>query len=715
MAKWLLVLSLLVVRPANANDGLDVKAWLSRPGVKLLAVEFYASWCKPCMKAVPRWKKLHEKYRDRGLRLVVVSVQDPDGTCVNPGWNPDDIVCDDEGHLSDAMKVGNNLPAAFLWSWRGNLLVRRGHVEDVAKAVEAELSRLPRVTLDEGMDKDLRRLLRSELARAGKVTVLADRAEREALARIRKESHDLGFSEQTTCRVGEQLAANSLLKAVQSRSGGRERLSLQLFSAETGCLNGSASVGWNASRPEGSVAEAVAEMTDNLRGPVEIPGGARAATLVRKVKEGRIGESVEEWNPVLSQRVVVRFSSTPAGAVVQVDGELVCQSTPCSEELNPGPHSIIMQAKKYEKRAETVAVQRGTEIDWTLTPNFGWVTVTSEPSGLDVKIGKKKIGVTPLRRHEVSIGPYEVLVTSPCHYDGGERVNVERGKERLVNVILAPRQGAIDVSVKDAKGNAVEADVYVDGKKVGRSPGVFKVSICAREVELQHREHGTVKKNLDVQEQAVVRVEAVLEGTGTNIEWVYSKPAGISFARSETTLTQYQGCVEAGKCESKHHKTKSDHKYCNWGYSDRGDHPMNCVSWYGAKQFCAWAGGRLPTEQEWESEASSGGRREYPWGGEKPSCSRCVMDDGGNGCGKNHTWPVCSKRRGDSVSGLCDMSGNVWEWTSSWYDSQKKSRVLRGGSWHSDVPEVLRASNRGRRDPGPRFGNLGFRCVRSSQ
>ena len=97
MAKWLLLIMLLVARPAQGGDGLDVKAWLSRPGVKLLAVEFYATWCKPCMKAVPRWKRLHDEYRERGLRLVVVSVQDPNGTCVNPGWTPDDVICDDEG------------------------------------------------------------------------------------------------------------------------------------------------------------------------------------------------------------------------------------------------------------------------------------------------------------------------------------------------------------------------------------------------------------------------------------------------------------------------------------------------------------------------------------------------------------------------------------------------------------------------------------------
>ncbi|MFH1529956.1 MAG: formylglycine-generating enzyme family protein, partial [Pseudomonadota bacterium] len=204
------------------------------------------------------------------------------------------------------------------------------------------------------------------------------------------------------------------------------------------------------------------------------------------------------------------------------------------------------------------------------------------------------------------------------------------------------------------------------------------------------------------------------------LEWAHSKYAKVSFARSETTVAQYGACVEAGKCEFKHHKSKFGSRYCNWGYEDRDDHPMNCVDWYGAEQFCEWVGGRLPTEQEWEAEASAGGRREYPWGRKKPSCSLCVMDDSStigsagsetDGCGENRTWPVCSKRRGNSVSGLCDMAGNVWEWTSSWSDFNMKFRVLRGGSWLEANTEYVSASDRNGHTPDRWDSDVGFRCV----
>jgi len=294
--------------PALAGDGLDVKDWLSRPGVKLLAVEFYASWCGPCKKAVPRWKALHEKYRNQGLRLVVVSVQDPDGACVNPGWNPDDVVCDTEGRLAEAWGVGDKLPAAFLWTWRGPLLVRKGHVAEVERAAEEELRRMPRVTLNEGMPEDLRELLRTELARTGKVDVVAGAEEDEVLAAIRRKSHELQFSDRTACRIGARLAANSLLKASFVAAGGGKRLLVQLFSAETGCLNGSAGVFWNVEKPDLSVAEAIAELVNNLRVAVALPARATPAT----VKERESGErEVEHADSVLDSADRARTSADP--------------------------------------------------------------------------------------------------------------------------------------------------------------------------------------------------------------------------------------------------------------------------------------------------------------------------------------------------------------------------------------------------------------------
>ena len=169
-----------------------------------------------------------------------------------------------------------------------------------------------------------------------------------------------------------------------------------------------------------------------------------------------------------------------------------------------------------------------------------------------------------------------------------------------------------------------------------------------------------------------------------------------------------------------------DNLYCNWGYEDREAHPINCVDWTQASAYCAWVGGRLPTESEWEYAARDGGKDQiYPWGDASATCEYAVMDDGGDGCGEGRTWPVCSKPKGNTSHGLCDMSGNVWEWVQDWYHSSYtgaptdgsawedpvgSNRVIRGGSFYGAA--YLRASGRSYASPSAQGGSHGFRCVR---
>ena len=199
--------------------------------------------------------------------------------------------------------------------------------------------------------------------------------------------------------------------------------------------------------------------------------------------------------------------------------------------------------------------------------------------------------------------------------------------------------------------------------------------------------------------------------TSKQIEWVYSKSAGIEFTRSEVTVAQYRACVAAGECT--HPSTKRYKKSCNWLHPDRDNHPINCVDLNQAKSFCEWAGGRLPSQDEWYLEASNGGERKYPWGDTVATCDFAVMHQGDFGCSRKSTWLVCSKSWGDSVSGLCDMSGNVSEWTSSWLDTSHRSRVLRGGSWNCGCYSLLAAVRSGH-SPGIGHYADGIRCVRLS-
>ncbi len=181
--------------------------------------------------------------------------------------------------------------------------------------------------------------------------------------------------------------------------------------------------------------------------------------------------------------------------------------------------------------------------------------------------------------------------------------------------------------------------------------------------------------------------------------------------RTEVTQDQYQQCVAAGKCEA---------PSCSG--SGQGNHPVVCVSWQNAVDYCVWAGRRLPTEAEWEKAARGADGRIYPWGNQAPDDSRLNYN---NNVG--NTSAVGSYPSGAGPYGALDMAGNVWEWVADWYGEQYyagsptwnplgpdagQERVLRGGSWNRDQGWV-RAAFRFRAGPVLRLDRVGFRCVRS--
>ncbi|MBN2497042.1 MAG: formylglycine-generating enzyme family protein [Deltaproteobacteria bacterium] len=197
--------------------------------------------------------------------------------------------------------------------------------------------------------------------------------------------------------------------------------------------------------------------------------------------------------------------------------------------------------------------------------------------------------------------------------------------------------------------------------------------------------------------------------------------------RTEVTVGQYRYCVDNGVCIEPDDYTVNF--YCNWGQTGRDDHPVNCVDWNQALVFCEWVGGRLPSEAEWEYAARSGGQDiTYPWGEDAASCEYAVMDEGVFGCGEDRTWPVCSKTAGNTLQGLCDMAGNVWEWVqdcrylsydgapedgSAWEGCASDDyRVFRGGSFINHDSHYLRTSHRAGYYPSFRRYDKGFRCAK---
>ena len=206
------------------------------------------------------------------------------------------------------------------------------------------------------------------------------------------------------------------------------------------------------------------------------------------------------------------------------------------------------------------------------------------------------------------------------------------------------------------------------------------------------------------------------------LDWIDVPDAELSILKTEVTAAQYKLCEDALCCYP-----TGDWEICNVDNVQeelRKEKPANCVSWYDARSFCRWAGGRLPTESQWERAALSGREGgDYPWGDGAPTCELAIMDDINETCGRELFAPyeVCTTPDGNTADGVCDMAGNVWEWVDDWYEQTEETppippntfRKIKGGSYFSRK-NALKSTDSSMEHPfNPRdFGRIGFRCVR---
>jgi formylglycine-generating enzyme required for sulfatase activity len=191
------------------------------------------------------------------------------------------------------------------------------------------------------------------------------------------------------------------------------------------------------------------------------------------------------------------------------------------------------------------------------------------------------------------------------------------------------------------------------------------------------------------------------------------------------TVEHYKARVKEGGCFIPNIASVKSNHYCTCWLGNRL--ALNCVTWDQANDFCEWVEGRLPSEAEWEFAATSGGRSiKYPWGNDADfSCNKAVLAFGRESnsglnhpdrraCGDNAVASPCSKSGGNPAQGICDLSGNLWEWVgncdSEYNQSCYGKKVNRGGGFWSNAYQVRSTRRALSKDVAQM--DVGFRCVR---
>ncbi len=562
---------------------------------------------------------------------------------------------------------------------------------------------------------------------------------RERVVDLKRESHKDCFDQSCQIELGKAVSADKSLSSQLIKIGDVCSLQSQIYDLKT-------------------------ETTDTgaqAEGPCTVIGIKGCIDqVVAILKEGGVVPTAQRVQDLGKDGGSAKITSSPSGAEVWLNDEFIGITPHIIHEKPSGTYKLRLELPDYVSNEATIVIKKGKETihHRELASNWGKISISSSPTGATVYLDDVLITdkTTPCVLDRVTPGVHVVKFFLAGHSEGTARTSVIRGKTASVAAKLEPMRGRLVVSSSYGGGSKCEGNLKIDGQIVGRTPWQGDVSAGSHTVEVQcpkgkasqqvtvaHNGRSDVNIRIETADISWVRIPGGSFNMGSNDGDDDEKPvhrvtvSTFEMSKTEVTFKQYRACVSAGGCTPAH---VDDGTCWLWNGSKweqgrlpssfQGDEqPVVCVDWEQAQAYARWADARLPTEAEWEYAARSGGQNwKYPWGNENATCDRAVMHESDNGCGRRSTWPVCSKPRGNTVQGLCDMAGNVWEWVQDWYhDSYNgaptdgsawekptgSNRVLRGGSWYYSARDV-RAAFRSIVDPRIRNDNVGFRLARDS-
>lgn len=320
---------------------------------------------------------------------------------------------------------------------------------------------------------------------------------------------------------------------------------------------------------------------------------------------------------------------------------------------------------------------------------YGEIAVTADVPRAMIFLDGGLVGRTssdaPFVLSSVRTGKREIAVMDPSGREARTVTQVDKRRRASVSLTLLPKSNSVGpTGLRPIGRNPQGAEEFwreKDGATVVRLPGFeFRMGSANAEGETNERP------------QHMVRVHDLL------------------MDKMEVTWGQYKRFLAASSQPSPPSPV--------WGMLE--SFPASGITWDEAAAFCGWAGGRLPTEAEWERAARGNGSRQYPWGNTFDPW-RCNTRDGGP-----HA-PTPAGEYPDCISsfGILDLAGSVSEWCSDWFEDAYyaespaenptgprtgNKRVSRGGGWMSPS-QYTRAGARVGVDPSWHGPMQGFRCV----
>lgn len=185
-----------------------------------------------------------------------------------------------------------------------------------------------------------------------------------------------------------------------------------------------------------------------------------------------------------TRTVLVRFESSPVGAVVHVDGQLECNRTPCTSEVPIGRRQVVFSMAQYRSDTQSIEVaDNGQAVTGTLKARFAQVTVQSDRP-VTFTVDGERSGTTN-RTVRMPAGTHRVQVDDRCFAPKGVELTVSEGEQRVLKLAADKQMVPLEVRATGPDGSPVVADVYLDGQRVGTTIYSDMVWACHQRVTVR--------------------------------------------------------------------------------------------------------------------------------------------------------------------------------------------------------------------------------------
>jgi len=428
-------------------------------------------------------------------------------------------------------------------------------------------------------------------------------------------------------------------------------------------------------------------------------------------------EVVVALEPVSGSMII---KATPSGASISVDGEKVGENS-VSLERPGGSYEISTALDGYQTTTERVEITNtapAIERAYQLRPVSARITVSASPSGGQLLLNGRRI--TAGKAYDVDGGrSHKVAYFKDGYLAKSVDVNIEPNAEEKIVLQLDPDIGVVEVKSEP------KSDVYIDGVKVGETPGILKLPALLAEIEFRKKGYRSVfRKVLPTSKQTkvlIVQLQEELSARLAEAPRAYKNKVGMEMIRFKPTsfvmgaprsepgqrANEFQKHIVLEKLfyAAKHEVTNAQFAQFTGKNAGARNLPVSNVSWIEAAMFCNWLsdkeellpvyliidgrlksvnesadGYRMLTEAEWEWLARKAGKKKqsvFPWGDDPvvPKGAGNIADESANGITKfyvpNYTDGFARHSAVGSFdaepSGLFDLTGNVSEWAHDFY------------------------------------------------